>query len=58
MRFEKLNDDELYMLKRACIEAEKYIYQYDCAYTDEEQETLNNLLTEIIDEIKVRSNSK
>lgn len=49
MRFEQFNDDELYMLKRAMIEAQKRIYEFGPNYEDKELEMLNNLLNEAIE---------
>ena len=55
MRFQQFNDDELYMIKRAFIEATKYIYMdEDINYSKDELDTLNNLLNESIDNIKSR----
>ena len=58
MRFDQFNDDELYMLKRAMIEAEKYIFQNETNYTDEECNVLNDLLNESIENIKYRDNER
>lgn len=55
LRFEQFNDSELYILKRALIEATKYIYQQEeITYTKDELDLLDNLLVEVIDNIKAR----
>jgi len=55
LRFEQFNDLELYILKRALIEASKYIYMEDkMNYTQEELDLFDSLLVEAIDNIKVR----
>lgn len=55
LRFEQFNESELYILKRALIEATKYIYQQEEAtYTKDELDLLDNLLVEAIDNIKAR----
>ena len=55
LRFEQFNDSELYILKRALIEASKYIYMEDkTSYTQEELDLFDSLLVEAIDNIKVR----
>lgn len=55
LRFEQFNDSELYILKRALIEASKYIYMEDKTnYTQEELDLFDSLLIEAIDNIKVR----
>ena len=54
-RFSRFTDDELYILKRAMIEATKYIYsQEDISYNEMELDTLDRLLEEAIDNIKAR----
>lgn len=54
-RFSRFTDDELYILKRAMIEATKYIYmQEDISYNEMELDTLDRLLEEAIDNIKTR----
>lgn len=55
-RFEHFDDNELYMLKRALIEFQKYVYMIDDdeRYSEEEQRTANDLLNEAIDNIKWR----
>lgn len=59
-RFEQFNDDELYMLKRALIEFQKYIFMIDDAerYSEEEQKIANDLLNESIENIKYRREHK
>jgi len=59
-RFAQFNDDELYMLKRALIEFQKYIYMVDDdeMYSEEEQKIENDLLNEAIDNIKHREAHK
>lgn len=55
LRFEQFNDSELYILKRALIEASKYIYMEEkTSYTKEELDLFDNLLAEAIDNIKAR----
>lgn len=55
LRFEQFNDSELYILKRALIEASKYIYMEEKTnYTQEELDLFDSLLVEAIDNIKVR----
>lgn len=55
LRFEQFNDSELYILKRALIEASKYIYMKDkMNYTQEELDLFDSLLVEAIDNIKAR----
>lgn len=55
LRFEQFNDSELYILKRALIEASKYIYMEEkMNYTQEELKLFDNLLAEAIDNIKER----
>ena len=55
LRFEQFNDSELYILKRALIEASKYIYIYDkMNYSQEELDLFDSLLVEAIDNIKAR----
>ena len=54
-RFSRFTDDELYILKRAMIEATKYIYmQEDIFYNEMELDTLDRLLEEVIENIKAR----
>ena len=54
-RFSRFTDDELYILKRAMIEATKYIYmQEEISYNEKELDTLERLLEEAIDNIKAR----
>lgn len=48
-------DDELYILKRALVEASKYIYMEEkMSYTQEELDLFDSLLVEAIDNIKAR----
>ena len=55
LRFEQFNNSELYILKRALIEASKYIYMEEkINYTQEELDLFDNLLVEAIDNIKAR----
>lgn len=55
LRFEQFNDSELYILKRALIEASKYIYMEEkMNYTQEELDLFDSLLVEAIDNIKTR----
>ena len=55
LRFEQFNDSELYILKRALIEASKYIYmEEEMGYTQEELDLFDSLLVEAIDNIKAR----
>lgn len=55
LRFEQFNDNELYILKRALIEASKYIYmEEEMNYTQEELDLFDSLLVEAIDNIKAR----
>lgn len=55
LRFEQFNDSELYILKRALIEASKYIYMEEkMNYTQEELDLFDSLLVEAIDNIKAR----
>lgn len=55
LRFEQFNDSELYILKRALIEASKYIYMEEkMNYTQEELDLFDSLLAEAIDNIKAR----
>ena len=55
LRFEQFNDGELYILKRALIEASKYIYiEEKTTYTQEELDLFDKLLVEAIDNIKER----
>lgn len=55
LRFEQFDDSELYILKRALIEASKYIYMEDkMNYSQEELDLFDSLLSEAIDNIKVR----
>lgn len=55
LRFEQFNNSELYILKRALIEASKYIYMEEkMNYTQEELKLFDNLLAEAIDNIKAR----
>lgn len=56
-RFKDFNDDELYMLKRAMIEAEKHIFEHNLNYDEDKQRILNDLLNESIDNIKERRNA-
>ena len=55
-RFKEFSDDELYILKRAMIEAEKHIFEHCLNYNEDEQRILNDLLNESIDNIKERRN--
>ena len=55
LRFEHFDDSELYILKRALIEATKWIYREDkITYSQEELNLFDNLLAEAIDNIKAR----
>lgn len=55
LRFEQFNYSELYILKRALIEASKYIYMKEkMNYTQEELDLFDSLLAEAIDNIKTR----
>lgn len=55
LRFEQFNNDELYIIKRAFIEATKYIYQEDAIrYNDAELKMIDDILAKIIDNIKAR----
>ena len=55
LRFEQFNDSELYILKRALIEASKYIYMEEkMNYSQEELDLFDSLLVEAIDNIKAR----
>ena len=55
LRFEQFNDSELYILKRALIEASKYIYiEEKMNYTQEELDLFDSLLAEAIDNINAR----
>ena len=55
LRFEQFNDSELYILKRALIEASKYIYMEEkMNYTQEELDLFDSLLVEAIDNITAR----
>lgn len=55
LRFEQFNDSELYILKRVLIEASKYICMEDkMNYSQEELDLFDSLLSEAIDNIKVR----
>ena len=55
LRFEQFNDSELYILKRALIEASKYIYMEEkTTYTQDELDLFDKLLAEAIDNIKER----
>ena len=56
-RFKEFSDDELYILKRAMIEAEKHIFEHSLNYDEDEQKILNDLLNESIDNIKERRNA-
>ena len=51
LRFEQFNDSELYILKRALIEA---IPRMSMNYTLDELDIFDNLLAEAIDNIKAR----
>lgn len=54
-RFNQFNDSELYILKRALIEASKYIYMKDkMNYDEQELKLFDDLLAEAIDNIKER----
>lgn len=54
-RFNQFSDDELYILKRALIEASKYIYMEEKTnYDEKELKLFDNLLAEAIDNIKWR----
>lgn len=55
LRFEHFDDSELYILKRALIEATKWIYREEkITYSQEELDLFDRLLTEAIDNIKAR----
>lgn len=55
LRFNRFDDDELYILKRALIEATKYIYMEDnMRYSQDELDLFDKLLAEAIDNIKTR----
>lgn len=54
-RFNQFSDLELYILKRALIEASKYIYMEDkINYDEKELKLFDDLLAEAIDNIKWR----
>ena len=54
-RFNQFSDSELYILKRALIEASKYIYMKDkMNYDEQELKLFDDLLAEAIDNIKER----
>ena len=58
LRFRELNDDELYILKRSFIEAQKYIYMNNSGnYSEQELNLMNKLLNEVIDNIKARDSN-
>lgn len=57
LRFEQFNDSELYILRRALIEASKYIYVYmkeKSRYTKEELDLFDSLLVEATNNLKER----
>lgn len=55
LRFSRFSDSELYIIKRAFIEASKYIYMEDnMNYSEEELDLFDKLLAEAIDNIKIR----
>ena len=54
-RFYLFNDKELYMLKRACVEAAKYLWMAGGnGYTDYELETLSKLTIEVVNDFNRR----
>lgn len=55
LRFEHFDNSELYILKRALIEATKWIYREEkITYSQEELNLFDSLLAEAIDNIKER----